>query len=220
MRIESDQIIMEMIRQVVDLRGRDILEVGCGEGRITALMSKLPRRLIAIDPDVTSLGKARGKLPQVDFRIGSGERLDFPGDSFDLVIFARSLHHHQNGSVALTEAARVLKTGGQALVIEPVAGGELQQVLMILDDETQALQRALDAVNSCSLALIHSEVFLGRWVFDDQDDLIQSLFTYYDRSFDQELADRLVATVGDKTDNRPIVLLDRMTIQMLKKAAT
>lgn len=217
MRIESDSKIVEMIRQVADLQGRDILEVGCGVGRLTAFMSKLPGRLIAIDPDVSSLREAREKLPRVDFRIGSGERLDLPGESFDLVIFARSLHHHQNGRAALTEAARVLRTGGHALVVEPVADGELEQVLMILDDETQALRRAQDAVNSCGLALVHSEIFLGRWVFDDQDDLTQSLFTYYDRGFDQKLADRLVAAVGDKAGNRPIVLLDRMTIQMLKK---
>lgn len=220
MRIESDSKIVEMIRQVAELRGRDILEVGCGVGRLTAIMSKLPGRLIAIDPDVSSLREAGEKLPQVDFRVGSGERLDFPGESFDLVIFARSLHHHQNGRAALTEASRVLKTGGHALVVEPDAGGELEQVLMILDDETQALRRAQDAVNSCGLALVHSEIFLGRWVFDDQDDLTQSLFTYYDRGFDQKLADRLMAAVGDKAGDRPIVLLDRMIIQMLKKNAT
>jgi len=220
MLIESDQKIMEMIRQVAELQGRDVLEVGCGDGRLTACLSKLSRLLIAIDPDVSSLRKARQKLPHVDLRIGSGELLDLPDDAFDLVIFSRSLHHHQNGRAALAEAARVLKAGGHALVIEPVADGELEQVLMIFDDETQALQRAQAAVNSCGLALVHSEIFLGRWIFDDQDDLTRSLFSYYDRDFSSKLADRLVAAVGDKAGNRPIILLDRMTIQMLEKAAT
>lgn len=56
---------------------------------------------------------------------GVGERLPFAGGTFDLVLFFNSLPHVPPGAqaAALAEAARVLRTGGDLVVVEPPAGG-------------------------------------------------------------------------------------------------
>jgi len=56
---------------------------------------------------------------------------DFPDGHFDLVVFTLSLHHQQS-SLALGEAVRVLRKGGRVVIVEPKNGGEVGQVFGLL----------------------------------------------------------------------------------------
>lgn len=218
MQRESDQQIVAMLRRHADLRGKQILEVGCGDGRITAGIQDLPSQLVAIDPDEIRIRQARLRLPKVDFRVGSGENLAFADQAFDRVLFTMSLHH-QNGHRALPEAARVLRAEGRVIIVEPVNEGELEQVLSILEDETEATRQAQIAVQRSGLQLLHAEIFHSRWLFDDCEDLLNSLFDYYAMSFDRKLADQLTAALGAKREDRPIILADTLRLQILQKSS-
>ncbi len=215
---ESSRSIAVKLRQVVDIDGCRLLEVGCGEGAVTQYLAASSVELIALDPDPANLKRAGQKLPRVDFRLGSGEALPFPDATFDVVLFTKSLHHHQDCDRALREAARVVKAAGRVVVVEPVNSGELEQLLNLLDDETEVLLKAQQAVRDCRLKAVSSEVFFSRWVFADKDDLLQSLFAYYQRPFDRKIAARILALLSAKCKDRPLALRDSLVIQVLKRS--
>ena len=77
------------------LPGATVLEIGCGNGKLTWQYAGLPALLVGIDPKATDLHEAMRKQsaspPNVHFTQAVGEALPFPPRYFDLVIFASSL---------------------------------------------------------------------------------------------------------------------------------
>ena len=55
MHDNSDRKIADKISQFTHLNDKHVLEVGCGNGRITSLLAGKPKLLVAIDPDATAL---------------------------------------------------------------------------------------------------------------------------------------------------------------------
>jgi ubiquinone/menaquinone biosynthesis C-methylase UbiE len=216
MKEDSAQRIAEKILEFADVENKQVLEIGCGDGRISALMVGKAGKLTAVDPDRQKISEARGKVAGVEFRAGSGERLNFPDDRFDLVIFTLSLHH-QNSRAALREASRVLKGGGRILVIEPVNEGEIERIFALLHDENRATVEAQKSIDESGLRLEASEIFDAKWIFESKEDLYQSLFGYYDIPFDSDTAAQISDLMGGKLDAYPIVLRDTMVIQSLRK---
>jgi len=73
------------------LASRRVLEIGCGDGRLTRRYAHLAGSVVAIDPDASAIARLSGALPQVDARaIGAGE-LVLPPRSVDVVLFSWSL---------------------------------------------------------------------------------------------------------------------------------
>ena len=77
-------------------RRKRVIELDCGEGRLTLRLARLGARVLAIEPDPKLIRAARRRLPKrfserVRYRVGRAERLDLPGQSFDLGVFAWSL---------------------------------------------------------------------------------------------------------------------------------
>ena len=177
MREDSARKIAEKIFRFADLKGKQVLEVGCGDGRITSLLTGSARNLVAIDPDPAQIEQARKTVSGADFRIGSGERLDAADRCFDVVIFTLSLHH-QNSAAALAEAIRVIKPDGRILVVEPIAEGDVEQVFAVVHDENPATAAAREAIAQCSARVERAETFKASWVFDDETDLDRSIFAH------------------------------------------
>ena len=84
--------------RLVNLKGHEILEVGCGDGRLTWRIARQAARVLAIDPFEPSILRARSQLPRdleptVEFRHAPFK--DFaatcPGSSFDTLILSWSL---------------------------------------------------------------------------------------------------------------------------------
>jgi len=63
--------------------------------------------------------------------------------------------------------------------------------------------------------IIHSADY-ARGLFDDKEHLFRSVFEYYDLPFDPAAAEKIVDLLGEKSEERPIELLDTMNIQLLK----
>jgi ubiquinone/menaquinone biosynthesis C-methylase UbiE len=214
MKEDSAEKIYEKIVQYADLKNKEILEVGCGDGRISSLLAGDCELLVAIDPDIDSIEHAKTNISGVDFRLGSGEELDFPDNCFDLVIFTLSLHH-QNSKKAIAEAARVLKADGKILVIEPVVDGEVERVFAFLHNENNEHRKVQQSIKDSRLSIVNTDVFTANWIFRDKNDLIQSLFHYYDKPFDPDIEHEIITLLGDKIKSEPIVLIDSMIIQSL-----
>lgn len=218
MQTNSDRKIAETILQYApDMSTLQVLEVGCGDGRISALLAEKSGQFVAIDPDVECIAAAIENISEGEFKVGSGEQLSFAESSFDLVIFTLSLHH-QNSSEALTEAARVMKPSGRIMVIEPHVDGEVEKAFAFVHNENQAKVDAQQAIYSSALSLEIEEEFTASWSFADTAELLHSLFDYYQAPFDEVAAEQIMSFVSAKVQDRTIVLEDRMTIQILKMA--
>jgi ubiquinone/menaquinone biosynthesis C-methylase UbiE len=103
--LERSWIILE------SLSIKSALDVGCGTGRaLRWLYDKRPSvSLFGIDPSSGLLDIARRALPNANLQIGSGERLPFPDDHFDIVIATGIMHHVDQPSIVINEMFRVAK---------------------------------------------------------------------------------------------------------------
>ncbi|TME26201.1 MAG: class I SAM-dependent methyltransferase [Chloroflexi bacterium] len=85
-----------LIERFVSLRRKRVLEVGCGDGRLTLQYGGSASSVLAIDPDPVSIDEAvwqqaaRG-INTIDFRVGSIEGLPERGAPFDVALFSWSL---------------------------------------------------------------------------------------------------------------------------------
>lgn len=69
----------------------DVLEIGCGDGRLTRKYADLPRRIIGVDLPETLPGPGAEPLPEtVGLAAASGVHLPFPACRFDCVVFSLS----------------------------------------------------------------------------------------------------------------------------------
>ena len=84
------------LRRLSDFRGRRVLELGCGDGRLTRGIAPDAASVLAFDPVRDSVERARQSLPaelagRVAYRVASGKEIDLERHSFDLVVFSWSL---------------------------------------------------------------------------------------------------------------------------------
>lgn len=84
------------ITQLASLEGADVLEVGCGSGRVTWRYADDAASVLAVDPNSARISEASAATPErlrskVTFRVGDITEMVLPGDSFDAVIFSNSL---------------------------------------------------------------------------------------------------------------------------------
>jgi magnesium-protoporphyrin O-methyltransferase len=144
-----------------DLRGRRLLDAGCGTGMLALEAAKRGAEVTAIDLSPTLVGLARDRLPgnlAVDFRVG--DMLDPALGRFDHVVSMDSLIHYKAGdmvralelltertgsSVVFTFAPRtkalaamhavgkLFPRGNRAPAIEPVREASLRHLLTGLD---------------------------------------------------------------------------------------
>lgn len=93
---DPEQNEIQALKEVIDWRGKRVLEIGCGEGRLTRRLAGLGAIVHAIDPDPARVRTAREDLPtefaeSVTFASGNAEKLKQGQEKFDAVVFAWSL---------------------------------------------------------------------------------------------------------------------------------
>ena len=86
----------------------DVLEVGCGDGRLARALDDLGHRVVAIDP-----AAPEGAI----FQSVSLEEFAAPA-RFDAVVASRSLHHIHDLAAAVSKLQRLLAPGGRLIIIE------------------------------------------------------------------------------------------------------
>ena len=99
------------------------LDVGCGTGAVTRVLSEMPRlrEVIGIDPSRVFIERARGfakGISGISFATGDARDLQFDEDSFDLVVFHTVLCHVSEPEQALHEARRVLRPRGWLAIFD------------------------------------------------------------------------------------------------------
>jgi SAM-dependent methyltransferase len=98
------------------LAGRQVLDLACGGGRTTYFLHKMGARVIGVDIAENLIIAARKDFPEIDFRVGDAESLQFEADSFDMVLFSFNsldcLFPKEKRMNSLREIHRVLRPGG------------------------------------------------------------------------------------------------------------
>lgn len=92
------------------------LDIGCGTGNYTIELHKKGLQMIAVDPSIEMLAKAKAKNNKIDWQLGSAENLDLPNHSIDGVIATLTLHHWKDIKAGFRELHRVLKPGGKMVL--------------------------------------------------------------------------------------------------------
>lgn len=107
----------EALVRLGDLRGRRVLDVGCGTGALTAALAERAHgRVWGVDPSDEMLAVARGRVPRgVGLKLGRAEQLPFRDGWFERVVFSLVVHLVDR-SLAFTEAARVLVPAGRVAI--------------------------------------------------------------------------------------------------------
>jgi 2-polyprenyl-3-methyl-5-hydroxy-6-metoxy-1,4-benzoquinol methylase len=93
--VDPERNEVRALRGITNWRGERVLDIGCGDGRLSLRLARLGASVVGIDPEGKLIRKARKSLPKtlagrVRYRVGKAGRLDFPRESFDLVIFTWS----------------------------------------------------------------------------------------------------------------------------------
>ena len=84
------------LRRLTDFRNQRVLELGCGDGRLTLGIVAEAASVLAFDPDAEAIERARRFLPttladRVTYKVASGKEIEIEPHSFDLVVFSWSL---------------------------------------------------------------------------------------------------------------------------------
>jgi 2-polyprenyl-3-methyl-5-hydroxy-6-metoxy-1,4-benzoquinol methylase len=96
LRVDPQGNELRALRQAATWRGKRVLEIGCGDGRLTLRLAELGAQVVAIDPDAQLVRAARRALPirfteRIRYRVGSAQPLAYRSGSFERVVFAWSL---------------------------------------------------------------------------------------------------------------------------------
>jgi ubiquinone/menaquinone biosynthesis C-methylase UbiE len=218
MEYDIEQMTVKMIKNQDDFKDKVVLEIGCGGGEISSILATDAKQYIGIDPDKNAINDASQAYDNVDFRIGSGESLNFSDSSFDIVLFTLSLHH-QNNVLAIKEAYRVQKDDGKLIIIEPSVDGEFQQFFHLFDDETQVIGNAYHSLMNSAFVLEIHDTFNTIVKFEDKTDLCNYAFDRETISPGDEnlIIEKLNQSQPGSSEHSPILLKDILDIYLLAK---
>ena len=100
-----------------------VADLGAGEGMISQLLAERAKRVYCIDRSKsmvrigTELSEKNGLLNLV-YKLGDLEKVPLKDCSVDLALMSQSLHHAERPNLALKEACRILKPGGQLIILD------------------------------------------------------------------------------------------------------
>jgi SAM-dependent methyltransferase len=123
-----------------DLRGKDVLDVGCGFGGRSVYYAEVCGAASVQGVEVTDGVVDRCQRlaeefnSRASFTVGRAEALPFPDGSFDAVVSFDVLEHCDDPWLAVSEIARVLRPGGQTWNVFPTYKGARSSHLAYMTD--------------------------------------------------------------------------------------
>lgn len=114
-----------VLNQLGDSRGKRILDVGCGDGALSYLLSRQTTGafVIGIDPSNEAINFAKKKtkdVKNINFIRASAYHLPFKGNSIDYVISSDVIEHLQKPEKMLAEIKRVFNEKGKVIITTPL----------------------------------------------------------------------------------------------------
>lgn len=107
---------MATIDATLNLKGKRILDLGCGNGCYTTELTRRAESVCGVDIQIQNLKAFRTPIPRMQ---AAGECLPFANESFDAVTLIEVLEHTHCDSKVLDECFRVLRPGGLLVLFVP-----------------------------------------------------------------------------------------------------
>ncbi len=100
-----------------------VADLGAGEGLLSQLLARRADRVVCIDnsPKMVEFGSELAKkngFTNLTYKLGDIEQVPLADSSVDLALLSQALHHAQHPEKAVSEAFRILKKGGQVLILD------------------------------------------------------------------------------------------------------
>lgn len=112
-----------LIKELIDTKDC-VLDVGCGEGIITAIIAEKAPTIIGCDYSIEAIYAAREQYPHIKFTCSNSTNLVFRDGSFKKVIMSEVAEHLMPVQFVKTlfEINRILQSGGKLIVATPITG--------------------------------------------------------------------------------------------------
>jgi len=100
-----------------------IADLGAGEGLISQLLARRAEQVTCVDnsPKMVEFGRELAKkngFTNLEYQLGDIEEVPLQAESVDLALLSQALHHAQHPHTAVAEAFRILKPGGELIIID------------------------------------------------------------------------------------------------------
>ncbi|GEM_PF-1553755 len=106
-----------------NVRGKKMLDIGSGHGNTALNLAMRGAEVTSIDIAPRLIEGCRYRSTKhsipVDFRVMDATKLEFPENTFDIIVGFRTIHHLPNLEEFCVNARRCLKQGGFLLLVEP-----------------------------------------------------------------------------------------------------
>lgn len=105
-----------------------VADLGAGEGLLSELLARRCKKVIAVDNSekIVAFGAAKAKkngLKNLEFRLGDLQTPPIEPGSVDLVVLSQALHHAEEPAKAVEAAHRILRPGGQVVILDLLKHG-------------------------------------------------------------------------------------------------
>lgn len=151
---------LDVIDRFLDVQGKFLVEAGCGNMHLSRELAARGASVLAIDPDPVQAEKNRhaDTIANVGFVETGAEAIPVESHSVDGVLFPYSLHHVPARLYpdVFRELLRVLRPTGFIYAMEPVAEGDLNEVMRLFHDEQAVRADARHALQTLAMPLFEN----------------------------------------------------------------
>ncbi len=106
------------------VKGKNILDVGCGRGHISFYLAKKGANIIGIDLSANLIDQCKYMAEKLElnleFKVMNAQIPDFEDGKFDIIVGSRAIHHLPDLDLFFRECKRLLKKKGYIVFIEPL----------------------------------------------------------------------------------------------------
>ena len=95
-RLDPEEVETSVIHDLIDFRGKDVLEIGCADGRMTWRFAHEAASVLAFDPKEAEIAAAKERTPDalkstVSFQVADISAIGLPEGAYDVAIISWSL---------------------------------------------------------------------------------------------------------------------------------
>lgn len=172
--------VLQVLSEHAGFASRTVVDVGCGPGDLARALAAQGAHVVGLDrPAMLALARSKPAVGNERYVAAGGEAVPLRSGCADVVVYAASLHHVPGPRMgeAVAECRRLLRPGGRAVFVEPVAEpGSYFEVVRLIEDEREVqrlAQEALAGVGKAGLRSVAQEGFYLERSFEDYVHLLE-----------------------------------------------
>ncbi len=95
-RVDPEGVEIQALHDLVDFAGKDVVEIGCGDGRMTRRFADTTASVLAFDPDESAIASAREQTPaalrdKLTFRVDDVTTASLGEGAYDVGVLSMSI---------------------------------------------------------------------------------------------------------------------------------